>query len=122
MSVVGMTYTFPFGTNDAFPDNGLLNLSYDSRVSQNDMLNVGRELMHECEAYITEEHLDGTLIYNWNVNFIANVQKSLSENKIANFSKAQRKLFDAYNECRIANDFTTAAADVVALNDKINSM
>jgi hypothetical protein len=95
-SVNGMTYTFPFGSNDAFPDNGILSQAYDSRVSQNDMLKIGRALMHQEEAYYKELALNGVGIYTWNTDFLALIQKSLNENKMANFSKQQKVLFQKY--------------------------
>lgn len=54
---------FPFGSNNAFADNGLLTQNYDSRVSQNDMLRVGTKIMHQQPAYVREENLLGQGVY-----------------------------------------------------------
>jgi hypothetical protein len=96
MTVDTMYTLFPLGTDGTFPDNGILSQAYDSRVSQNDMLRIGMQLMHQADAYYREEDVLGGGIYTWNPDFILMIQQSLADNKIANFSKKQRILFNAY--------------------------
>lgn len=94
------SYLYPYGSPaigaGAFPDNDLKPMEYDSRVTSNDMLRIGRGLMHASEAYYREEDLLGNGIYTWNEEFVKKIQQSLAENKIANFSKVQRRLFNEY--------------------------
>jgi hypothetical protein len=113
---------YPLGTSGQFPDNGILSQMYDSRVSQNDMLRISRSLIHEVESYYKEETILGLPIYIWNQEFIAMVQKSILENKISNFSKVQRKLFDQY-VVLITNGVTAStSADAIALKTYIDSL
>ena len=114
--------SFPLGTDGIFPDNGILSQAYDKRVSQNDILRVSRELMHNEEPYYKELALNGVGIYTWNEHFIALIKQSLSENKVANFSKQQKVLFNKYLVLLTDGVVGNEPEDVVALDAYLGSL
>ena len=114
---------FPYGSSpETFPDNGILSMAYDKRVTQNDILQVTGKLLHKGVAYYREEALDGSGIYTWNQDFIDMLQKSISENKIANFTKEQRRLFDKYILLLTDGITGNETEDVIALDTYIGGL
>ncbi len=70
--------------------------SNERELTIDDGVAFAKELMREEYAYYKDESVIGAGIYTWNENFIELIQQSLNENKIANFSKQQRVVFDQY--------------------------
>ena len=118
---INFSAEYPYGVNEMFPDNGLITFDYDKRVSANDMLKIGRELMHECEAYYKEEALDGTPIYTWNPDFITMIDASFKNNKKENFSKQHSIIFSAYISYLQSGNTSSTTADVMALDSYLGN-
>jgi len=70
--------------------------SSERELTIDDGIAFAKELLHAEEAYFREDAILGAGFYTWNENFITLIQQSLAENKIANFSKPQRVVFDKY--------------------------
>jgi len=81
-----------------------------------------KELMRVEEAYSREESVIGAGIYTWNENFIELIQQSLNENKIANFSKQQRVVFDQYVLLLTDGITGNETEDIIALDTYLGGL
>lgn len=113
---------FPISESLIYPDNGMLTMAYDRRVSQNDMLKISSEILQQDDAYYREERLDGTGIYTWSQRFIDMIILSFTEGKIANFSVKQRKLFDEYIQIIKDSGLATASEEIKALDTYLGGL
>jgi hypothetical protein len=121
IDTVSFSVEFPYGTNDLFPDNGLITFDYDKRVSANDMLSIGAKLMHQAPAYVREENLLGVGVYTWNPDFILMIDESFKNGIKSNFSKDQGKLFADYIKYIQNGSTPTTSEAAIALNTYLGS-
>jgi hypothetical protein len=121
IDTVSLSADFPYGTNDLFPDNGIVTFDYDKRVSANDMIRIGAKLMHQTPAYEREEDLLGQTVYLWNPDFISMIDESLKNGIKSNFSKDQGKLFSDYVKFLQNGPTPTTSEAVIALNTYLGS-
>ena len=119
------SYLYPYGSPaigvGAFPDNGLLTMEYDCRVSHNDMLRIGQKLMHQTPAYVREENLLGQGVYTWDPDFIAMIDESFANGIKSNFSKPQAALFSQYVEFLQNGATANTPEAVIALDQYLGS-
>lgn len=115
-------YIFPFGANNAFPDNGILSQAYDSRVSQNDILNVSSRLMHQGVPYEIEKRISGGDIYHWNPDFIAKLKDAFLNNVQPNMSTKEKDVFNRYITFAQDGELATTKQDVKDLDNYLGSL
>jgi len=96
--------------------------SNERELTIDDGIAFTKELMREDEAYFRSESVIGAGIYTWNENFITLIQQSLAENKIANFSKQQRVVFNKYILLLTDGITGNETEDIIALDAYIGGL